>query len=238
MKSIALAALLAVSAVSMPAHADDQVDDIDSGKPTKSDAKSSARKGGQVREVVRGFYVKANAGSLVFFGQRGGSGLLEPGTSIALSLGQDFIDKEKSSAAWELFFHQSLNNGAKYFQQVGAPPSKLIQGDIHTFTGGVAFEYSTYVTRRLGVGLKAGGGVAYVPLLMLPQEYLDVVVTDTWGGQQPTIHNTPLPVVIAGPTLEYYTKLSHFSFGLDAVFTMYLGLDMGVDATGYLKYTF
>ncbi|MEZ4316542.1 MAG: adventurous gliding motility protein CglE [Myxococcota bacterium] len=245
MKSIARNALrslasvaLATSLLSTAALADDQVDDLDSAGSNKSAAKSTARKGGQVREVVRGFYVKANAGSIVFFGPRGGAGLLEPGTALALSVGQDFIDKEKSSAAWEVFFHQSLNNGAKYFQQSGLGPNLLIQGDIHTFTGGVSFEYSTYVTRRLGIGAKVGGGVSFVPLLMLEQEYLETVVGDSWGGNIPPVHNSPVPVVLGGPTVEYYTKLSHFSLGLDAVFSFYVGLDFGADITGFLKYTF
>jgi hypothetical protein len=209
--------------------------DLDGGATPAAGAPSKSSK---VREVARGFYVKANAGTLLFVGPRGGAGFLEPGTSVALTVGQDFIDKEKSSAAWEIFFHQSLNNGAKYFVQGGQPPSLLIQGDIHTFTGGAAVEYSTYLTRRLGLGGRAGGGLSMVPLLMDKQEYLATVVNDTWGGQQPAVHNGPVPVAFAGPTIEYYTKLSHFSVGIDASFAFYVGLDFGIDATGYLKYTF
>jgi len=236
MKSVALALILALSTLSASAYADDQgVTDIDSDK---SKSKSSARKSRQVREVTRGFYVKANVGTLIFMGPRGGAGLLEPGTAIALTLGQDFVDKEKSSMAWEVFFHQSLNNGAQYFVQNGLGPNQLIQGDIHTFTGGAAFEYSVYPTRRLGVGIRAGGGVTMVPLLMLEEEYLATVVQDNWGGQIPAVHAGPVPMAVAGPTLEYYTKLSHFSVGVDAQFAFYVGLDFGVDATGFLKYTF
>ena len=205
----------------------------------RDEAADDARRSQQVREVVRGFYLKANAGSLIFIGPRGGGGILEPGTSIALTLGQDFIDKEKSSAAWEVMFHQSLNNGLNYQTQPGNIPTNLyIQGDVHTFTGALALEYSAYVSRRLGIGARAGGGVSYSPLLMDREEYLAAVVNDQWGGIQSTAHDTPLPLVFAGPTVEYYTKLSHFSIGLDASFAFYIGLDFGIDATGYLKYTF
>lgn len=232
MKSLALALMLGLApAVISDAHADDQVEDLDSTSSSRP-----ARKD-RVREVVRGFYVKANVGTLVFFGPRGGQGLLEPGTALSLSVGQDFIDKEKSSMAWEVFFHQSLNNGAKYFAQNGLQPSQLIQGDIHTFTGGLAVEYSTYLSRRVGVGARAGGGVSFVPLLMLREEYETTVVGDNWNAQ-PGVHEAPLPMFFGGPTLEYYTKLSHFSVGIDAMFAFYVGLDFGVDATGYLKYTF
>ncbi len=221
----ALLATLALPGVAAAQGRDEAVDD--------------ARRSKQVREVVRGFYVKANAGSLIFIGPRGGAGVLEPGTSLGLSLGQDFIDKEKSSAAWEVMFHQSLNNGLNYtLQSANIPPNQYIQGDVHTFTGALALEYSVYLSRRLGIGARAGGGVSYSPLLMDREEYLAVVVNDNWGGVQSTAHDTPLPLVFGGPTVEYYTKLSHFSIGLDASFAFYIGLDFGIDATGFLKYTF
>lgn len=231
--------MLALSGVALAddvAHADDQeVTELDG----KSKSKAKARKQGAVREVVRGLYVKANVGSLAFVGSRANRGLLSPGTSLALTLGQDFIDKEKSSAAWEVFFHQSLNNGAKYFdpRMVGAPPNLRSQGDIHTFTGGVAGEYSTYLTPRIGLGARVGGGVSYAPLLMNQQQY-ELQVLPVWGNQPPNVHSSPLFLVFGGPTLEYYTKLSHFSVGIDASFSVYVGLDLGIDASGFMKYTF
>lgn len=233
MRSPSLAFLAATFMLAAPlqARADDQdLDSVGSDKPEK--------KAGTVREVVRGFYVKGGAGSLLFVGPRGSQGLLQPGTVVTLGIGQDFIDKEKASAAWEVFFHQSLNNGAKYFQQAGLPNNLLIQGDIHTFTGGLAGEYSTYVTRRLGVGARVGGGVSLVPLLMDENEYLSSVVNDTWGAVPPNVHRSPIPVAFGGPTVEYYTKLSHFSVGADVVFSAYIGLDLAIDITGYMKYTF
>lgn len=225
-------ALLVPLVLSSTAWADDQ-EDLDSSRS----ARSQARQQQGVREVERGLYMKANVGGLIFVGSRAQAGILQPGTSLGLTLGQDFIDNEKSSAAWEVFFHQSLNNGAKYFQQAGLAPNLLIQGDIHTFTGGVAGEYSTYITPRFGIGARAGAGVSYAPLLMNQQYYQEVVLAQ-WGNPQVNVHTSPHVLVFGGPTLEYYTKLSHFSVGIDASFAVYLGLDMGIDATGYLKYTF
>jgi hypothetical protein len=218
------------------ARADDQaVEDIEG----QSRSKSKARQSGSVREVVRGFYIKANVGTLAFVGARANRGLLSPGTALSLNFGQDFIDKEKTSAAWEVFFHQSMNNGAKYFEQnmVQAPPDLRAQGDIHTFTFGAAGEYSTYLSKRLGLGLRAGGGVGWAPLLMDENQYREQVLPQ-WGSQPAEVHDRPLFLVFAGPTLEYYTKLSHFSVGIDTQFSVYIGLDMGIDASGFLKYTF
>ena len=235
MKSFALASALALaSMVISPAHADDQVaDDLDG---TKKDAKSKAKKERAVREVVRGVFVKSNAGTTMFLGSRGS--LLQAGTAVSFALGMDFIDKEKSSAAFDVFFHQSLNNGTRYGDQSGLAPNVLIQRDIHTYTGGLALEYSFYPGRRVGIGARAGGGVGFAPLLMEKDEYLRTVVAGTWGTTPPKVHTSPLPYITVGPTLEYYTKLSHFSLGLDAAFVMYIGLDFGADITGYLKYTF
>lgn len=232
MKTLAVALALAPLAIA-PAFADDQVEDLDS----KKGAKAKARKQEQVREVVRGLYVKSNVGLNMFFGQR--AGILEPGTALSLSLGMDFLDKERSSAAFEVFFHQSLNNGRRYDDQdPAAGPNVLIQGDIHTYTGGLALEYSIYPGRRLGIGARVGGGVGFAPLLMNKEYYETKVVADEWGGQLPGVHRGVLPYVLVGPTFEYYTKLSHFSFGIDASFVMYVGLDLGADITGFLKYTF
>jgi hypothetical protein len=42
---------------------------------------------------------------------------------------------------------------------------------MHTFAGVGTVEVSTYLTRRLGIGLRGGGGVLVIPLLMHPTEY-------------------------------------------------------------------
>jgi hypothetical protein len=52
-------------------------------------------------------------------------------------------------------------------------------------------------------------------------------------------HNGVQPTIRAGGTLEYYTKLSHFSVGADVDFIMVIGsIGAGFSPTGYLKYTF
>ena len=106
------------------------------------------------------------------------------------------------------------------------------------FEGTADVEASVYPTRRFGVGIKAGGGIAMAPLLIAPDEYSTTVVT-TWGGVQSLVNGNPLPMFGGGPTIEYYTKLSHFSVGLDVDVNYFLTLnDLGITPNGYMKYTF
>jgi hypothetical protein len=102
-------------------------------------------------------------------------------------------------------------------------------------------EFSFYPTRRFGIGLRAGGGVMFTPLLMgngNPSGWVENVVAQTWGGTGTTVHSTPHPTILVGPTIEYYTKLSHFSIGADIDFVYAVGFEGGIMATGYMKYTF
>lgn len=206
-------------------------------------ARAASAKEGVVREIERGFYLKANAGSTIFLMNRGA--ILRPGTTLDLTLGGDFLDKEKVSASFDFTFGQAIHNGMPFDRQgeLGYGPNQLIEGDIHTFALLVGVEASAYPVRRLGIGGHIGGGVTFVPLLMNRQYYDEEVVglsqgDGAWGGVRPGVHQGVRPTIYAGPTIEYYTKLSHFSFGLDVDVIFPIGLDLGLKATGFLKYTF
>jgi len=184
-----------------------------------------------VREIERGTYIKANIGSTIYVNgaaSYGVSGVAATG----VSLGGDVIDRERFSAAWEIQLTQALFQGPKVGQlQAGIP----LQGDLHTLVAAATFEASGYLTRRFGIGIRGGGGVLVAPLLIeanaWQQDILPILAVTT-------VHDGPLPVVIAGPTLEYYTKLSHFSLGVDVDVSMVIGFDVGIYPSGYLKYTF
>ena len=78
-----------------------------------------------------------------------------------------------------------------------------------------------------------------IPLLMHEDAFNKQVIPVDWGlTTDPTVHGQPLGVVQGGPTIEYYTKLSHFSVGADVDVSYIIGFDLGINATGYLKYTF
>lgn len=225
---------------------EDEDEDINLDEPSRKGAKkeTAARTVSErvVREIERGFYLKGNVGTTIYLGARGG--LLQPGTTLNFTVGQDFIDKPKVSVAWDLTFYQGLHNSSlptydDIYAAVGPDPSRLIQGDTHVFGAMIGIEGSYYPVRRVGIGGHAGGGVAFAPLLMAEPYYTEDVV-DSWGGiaVRPAVHESVLPAIYVGPTLEYYTKLSHFSMGIDVDFLYVIGLDFGLSATGYLKYTF
>jgi hypothetical protein len=236
-------ALLALSLTMLPhvaraqSSGDLDMDEEDGGSRAETRRKDPANV--VVREIERGPYLKANAGTTAYIGAR--AGLLRPGTTLDLTFGYDVVDKTKASASVELNFYQGMHNAkfSDYSEIAGAQPNQLIEGDVHVFGLFVGAEGSYYPVRRFGIGGHAGGGVAFVPLLM-NRQYYDTDVIPTWGGAAftPAVHQGPKPAIYVGPTIEYYTKLSHFSIGVDADFIYVIGLDYGISATGYFKYSF
>lgn len=193
-----------------------------------------------VREVVRGYYLKADIGTTIYMNtypirRDSGAPLLSGVMSLNLGLGSDFIDKERFSAAWEVQFGQGLFNGP-LLDEIKSLPGLKIEGDIHTLSATAAVEVSTYVTRRFSIGARGGAGVMVVPLLMDEAYYTEEVVSVF--GQTAPVHDGPLPMVLVGPTIEYYTKLSHFSIGADVDVSYVIGFDLGISPFGYMKYTF
>ena len=139
--------------------------------------------------------------------------------------------------SWELSFQQGVHNGAPWETQAGAiEPNRYIQGDTRTFSFLGSYEISAYPVRRIGLGFRVGAGLVLTPLLMVRDHY-ETEVLGEWGVRPP-VHETPHPVVFGGPTFEYYTKLSHFSIGVDVDASYAIGFDLGLTTTGYMKYTF
>ncbi|MDP6934844.1 MAG: adventurous gliding motility protein CglE [Myxococcota bacterium] len=243
MKRLLLSICLAAPALAPNTAMAQGYDDLDSPDEArkKKQTETRSKKEEVVREIVKGAYAKSNVGGAMYLGIF--NGYVNPGTSLALAMGRDFIDRERSSAAWELSLFQGVHNGMHYESQAqqgciqagGAAP--CVQGDLRTYTVLATVEWSTYPNRRVGLGLRAGGGVLYSPRLMNDDYYFDEVL-DTWGIADPGFHNTPHPIVAGGPTFEYYTKLSHFSIGADVDVYYVIGFDLALAPSGYLKYTF
>lgn len=232
--SLLLASLSLTALVPCAALAQDDYGDLDGDEPTKK-ATTKQRKRPEVREITRGFYAKSNVGGSLYLGNF--AGVVNPGTNVALGVGQDFVDQERMSAAWEVGFNQGIHNGMS-FEEQAAQGGPFIQGDLRTYSFTAAFEYSFYPTRRLGIGLRAGGGILFSPLLMDDQAFADDVVAGAWGGNNPGYHDAPHPLGMGGPTFEYYTKLSHFSVGGEADVFYAVNFNLGMNVTGFLKYTF
>ena len=205
---------------------------------SEDDRTARARDEDIIREVERGYFFSANVGSTIYANTHGittsSGNLLSPVIALGINVGSDFIDRERASVSWQLQFNQSLQNGPREDEVTRLQP--FVQGDIHTFAGIGTLEASIYPTRRLGLGIKAGGGVMVIPLLMNPDTYNDVLVA-AWG-QPAKLHESPLGLIVGGPTLEYYTKLSHFSVGVDLDISYVFEFDLGISPSGFLKYTF
>jgi len=194
-------------------------------------------KDGVVREINRGIYMKSGIGATPYFQQNSAGGsLLSPVMTVDLSVGNDIVDKERLSMAVEAQLSQQLHDGPK--EDVVGLEAPLVQGDVHVFAITATYEVSTYLTRRFGVGVRGGGGVSIIPLLMKDPYYSDQIVAQ-WGGARAAAHEGIQPTIRGGATIEYYTKLSHFSVGADIDALVVLGsLGFGISPTGYLKYTF
>ena len=76
------------------------------------------------------------------------------------------------------------------------------------------------------------------PLLMDEKAYREDVLGNTWGIEDPGYHGVWHIVGMGGPCLEYYTKLNHFSIGLNGDITYAIDFDLGLNVTAALKYTF
>lgn len=226
----ALASLVFVAPLALA----QDIEDLDS--PGRAGRKKDTREvmarleGEVIREIVRGFYIKAGAGGGAYFGRY--QSILSSVVTTPITFGQDFMDAERMSMSWELSLTQAVYNGRSFEAQNG------IQGDTRFFNVLASYEYSGYPARRLGLGFRVGGGLMFAPLLMERNEYNTTVVQDTWGGAESAAHRRPHPVVFAGPTLEYYTKLSHFSIGIDVDAAYQIDFDVNVSGVGWFKYTF
>ncbi len=213
--------------------------DADKGGKKHKTTSTSAKKDAQVREIVRGFYAKANVGGALWvlppFSQS-----ISSGTLVMLGVGDDFVDSEHLSMAWEVGLAQGLHNGIDNDGDNVADGclsgGACTEGDLRTYTLQANYEISTYVTRRVGIGARVGGGVMYSPLLM-NRDYFNQNVLPMYGGQA-SLQGSPVPMAFGGPTIEYYTKLSHFSVGVDVDAAYYIGWSLAINASGALKYTF
>ncbi|MBM4364872.1 MAG: adventurous gliding motility protein CglE [Deltaproteobacteria bacterium] len=246
--------LFPIAALATPAFADEAPvedwlvavaqDEEDEDGEERPKADDEAR----IREIVRGFYAKANVGAALYLldlgTDKGDGSAVQPGTLVGIAFGQDFVDNEKHSMAWELAINQGVHNGLDWSVQAAAGCQVVggsyacTEGDLRTYSLQASYEFSAYPTRRIGIGARAGAGAMYSPLLLEATHYTDEILP-AFGGD-PQKHNVPMVYAFGGPTFEYYTKLSHFSVGVDTdVFYVINGFsDLGVNVAGSLKYTF
>lgn len=171
-------------------------------------------------EIERGFFFQARGG---FWGvvnpPSHGTTYFSSGMGMQVDIGYDIGERISASA-----FLLVASNGMKS-DYTGLSENGATSGDFSTLAPGVevlarlvGFDDSQEV-KRVWVYLRAGAGVVfYSPSALIPT--MDVLLS-------------------AGPGIEYFTRLRHFSIGLEANFNfMALTQSVGFSVMPTVKYAF
>jgi len=219
---------------------DDREPDIDRERSARARSQTKTRKR-VVREVVKGAYAKMNIGPLIWFPPIS-SVTSTSGTQLDFSFGYDVLDRLNFTLTIEASFFQLITNGDGVSIDLGI--ASPIQGDFRVF-GGIAGiragpNFGGKRVKRFALAVHAAGGVGYSPALV-DLESQNVLTRIAAGGFPYIMQGRPLGIVQAGLGLEYFTRLAHFSLGLDLDYDLILGgpwpaMGLGIDV--FLKYTF
>jgi hypothetical protein len=198
------------------------------------------RKKRPVREIVKGAYLKVNLGPMFWLPEISNF-TSSTGTEMDVSFGYDVVDTLGFTLSIEGSFFQVITNGDGVSTDIGAQIASPIQGDFRVFggTGSVraAANLGGKRVKRFSISGFGGGGVGYSPALVDLQD-VRVLTRMAYGS---IMQDRPLGLIQGGLGLEYYTRLSHFSVGVDIDFNVILGgpiVAMGLATNAFAKYTF
>ncbi len=215
-------------------------DDIDEeGEPAlPSGVAEDTGRSERVVEVARGGYIKTEPVVFDYLGVLPGAADyafgygLATGHGMRLVAGGDLVTGSTVGISAEVAFWQVVNKAL-----VPRSPSYLHQGPTRSYL----FEISARPTVILGSAgrfnlyLKGGVGVCFLEGDIDPAELTDPTLYSSF-----TYGLNPKPLASGGGGLEYYTRLSHFSFTFLEIDVLYvLGVDvaLAVNFAG-VKYTF
>jgi hypothetical protein len=204
-------------------------------------SRSSSRKGKRAaREVVKGAYAKVNMGlgiSLPPFRSYTSS----TSTQVDFSFGVDVLDRLAFTLTIEGSFFNMISNANGPIRNADRTftPS-VVQGDYNLIGGTAAVRFGPNFggkrVKRLHLAIQVGGGVGYSPKLVDDASVLFQT------NRLVLLQGGPVGLITPGIGLEYYTRLSHFSLGLDVDFNVVVGragvVPMWVTPTLFIKYTF
>ncbi len=229
-------------------------EDIDSDQPDEDDEPRSRqgttrKKKRKTREVVKGAYLKMNVGP-VFWLPPISSSTPTSGTELDFSFGYDVVDKLPFTLTIEASFTTLITNGtgindeAAFQALLAAGIVPTIQGDFRVFGGTVNLRlgpnFGGRKTKRAHFCIQVGGGGAYSPALIDLQDPV-IINRANANGLGYVMQGRFLGIITPGLGIEYYTKLSHFSLGLDIDADIILGgpsAAIGIGANFFAKYTF
>ncbi len=226
--------------------------DIDSQPEDTSSSRqgtSKKKKRRATREVVKGAYLKMNVGP-IFWLPPISNVTTTSGTELDFSFGYDVIDRLPFTLTVEASFSTIITNGTgindnESFQallEAGIAPT--IQGDFRVFAGTVNVRlgpnFGGRKTKRANFSIQVGGGGGYSPPLI---DLKDAEIQNRMNANNLgfIMQGRFLGLITPGLGIEYYTKLSHFSIGLDVDANIILGGPapaIGIGADFFAKYTF
>jgi hypothetical protein len=193
------------------------------GADKSPDAKVTTddKKGVQINEIERGFYFEARGGYWATFNPptlTGGKSYFSSGQAVELDMGFDIGERFSPS----LFL---LATGNRMGSDYTGYSNGIASGDYGSFIPGVGLKVrlvgfkDAQEVERTWFYVRVGAGVMfYSPSALINK--LDVLVN-------------------AGPGIEYFTKLRHFSIGLEANFNfMALTSSFGFSVLPMVKYSF
>jgi hypothetical protein len=207
------------------------------------------RKKRPVREIVKGAYLKVNLGPL-FWLPAMSNFTNTTGTEMDFSFGYDVVDTLGFTLSIEGSFFQVITNGHGVSMDPQSDPraaNSPIQGDFRIFGGTASVRAAANIggrrVKRFSISGHGGGGVGYSPALVdltNPEVVARITFANSEGARY-IMQDRPLGLIQGGLGLEYYTRLSHFSVGLDIDFNVILGgpiVAMGLATNAFAKYTF
>ncbi|MDQ3266564.1 MAG: adventurous gliding motility protein CglE [Myxococcota bacterium] len=172
-------------------------------------------------EVERGLYVGASAGPFFILNAPAPDGVarpLAPGQSGAVEVGFDFGEVVSVG----VFLQGTANRAGQDYRGLG---DGIQSGDFSALIPGAAIKVNlvgfadAQQTRRTFLFLRAGAGYAmFAPVQLLPD---------------------PDILVFGGAGVEYYTRLRHFSIGLELAGSFLVGSGaVGISLMPNLRYAF
>ena len=221
---------------------DSNVEDFDAEERRRRTAKKKKRKK-VVREVVKGAYAKINMGP-AFWLPPIDAWASTSGTEIDFSFGYDVLDKLNFTLTIEGSFFNVITNATGPILFGNTVQPSPVQGDFNMFGGTAAVRFGPNFlgkrAKRLHLAIQVGGGVGYSPLLV-DTDTSPLFAANSQSYPQ-LLQGGPVGLITPAIGLEYYTRLAHFSVGVDVDFNVIVGrastVAMSVGPTFFVKYTF
>jgi hypothetical protein len=189
-----------------------------------------------VVEVARGWYMQADPGSFDYLGLIPTPGFPNPfgkgvswGNSIRLHVGDDIVTTRHFGLSAQFTFWQVVNKG------IYVPEALPTQGATRSFLYEASVRPTVMIgsAGRFNIYGRAGAGVGFLQKARAEEPVEGLYSSFSTGL-------APKPFFGGGLGVEYYTRLSHFSFTFVEANVLYFpGLDIAfaVNFAGF-KYTF